>query len=303
MDSPFLRQSNLNLLVALERLLTLRSVRLAAEACGVTQSAMSHTLSELRKNFNDPLLVRRGNQMLLSPRAEALASPLSEALAGLEAALRDSAPFDARTACDRFTIAASDAVAVRVLPGLLRLCAEEAPGVEIAVVPYDRSRLKEALASGDIDLALGPPMEDTMTGVSTRALYVSDFVVVLRRDHPAARRPLDLDAYCSLRHVVVNQATTGKNLIDELLARKNRQRRVVARVPYFLAAPLIVAETDLVLTSPRPAVERLAEDLGLRLVECPVNVPSTRIGMFFHVRFAEAAPQRWLRESVTRCAE
>ncbi len=292
------RDLNLNLLVALERLLATRSVRLAAEACGVTQSAMSHTLAELRLQLGDALLVRRGNEMLLTPRAEALALPLADALRGLAQALVPPAPFAPETSERRFVIAASDVAAITVLPPLMARVAVEAPGVEIALIPYDRARIGAALAAGEVDLAVGPPPGDAGAGLATRALYASEFVVAMRKGHPASTGvlALDLDAYCGLGHVVVSVGGIGQSPIDVLLARRKRTRRIVARVPYFLVAPEIVATTDLVLTAPRQAVVRVAAARALRLFEPPLPLARTKIAMYFHPRFADASAHRWLRE-------
>ena len=61
---------DLNLLVALDALLTERSVTRAGRRVSVTQSAMSGVLSRLRGLFGDELLVRSGKTMLLTPFAE-----------------------------------------------------------------------------------------------------------------------------------------------------------------------------------------------------------------------------------------
>src|ERR1051325_11365940 len=66
---------NLNLLVALDGLLSQRSAAAAAKRVRVTPSAMSHSLPELRELLGDPLLVRSGRGMVLTPRAEALVGP------------------------------------------------------------------------------------------------------------------------------------------------------------------------------------------------------------------------------------
>lgn len=298
-----LRDLNLNLLVALDRLLATQNVRLASEACGVTPSAMSHTLAALRVLLGDKLLVRRGNEMLPTPRAEALAGPLAAALRSLEAALADPAPFDPRTTASRFTLAASDVSAITVLPPLLAHLNRAAPCVEVALLPYDRSRVEAALAVGDVDVALGPLLGSASAALRVRTLYTSEFVVAMRKGHPAARRPLDLDAYCSLGHVLVSVGGNVPSVVDSLLAKKRRMRRVAARVPYFLVAPELVAESDLVLTAPRQAVSRAASSLGLVLREPPLPLPRNKIAMYFHPRFEDSTPHRWFRDAMSRAVE
>ena len=63
---------DLNLLVALDALLTEANVTRAAERTSVGQSAMSASLARLRLIFGDPILIRQGQWMVCTPFAEAL---------------------------------------------------------------------------------------------------------------------------------------------------------------------------------------------------------------------------------------
>ena len=54
---------DLNLLVALDALLSERSVTRAARRVGLSQPGMSNALARLRKLFGDPLLVRQGAEL------------------------------------------------------------------------------------------------------------------------------------------------------------------------------------------------------------------------------------------------
>lgn len=60
-----------NLLVALDILLSEASVAGAARRLNLSTSAMSRTLSRLRDVTGDPILVRAGRNMVLTPWAEA----------------------------------------------------------------------------------------------------------------------------------------------------------------------------------------------------------------------------------------
>ena len=67
---------DLNLLVALDALLSERSVTRAAQRVGLSQPGMSNALARLRRVFGDPLLVRRGAALVPTARAVALAGPV-----------------------------------------------------------------------------------------------------------------------------------------------------------------------------------------------------------------------------------
>ncbi|MGB5285298.1 MAG: LysR substrate-binding domain-containing protein, partial [Polyangiales bacterium] len=187
MESTRLTGLNLNLLVALDALLSERNVTRAARRIGITQPAMSQTLSRLRELFADPLLVRRGRVMVLTPRAEAMLLPLSDALLSVERAVQLGMGFEAATATRIFNLALPDLSATVVLGPLLRLIAEEAPGVRVQVEPLSISRLSGKLASGAIDLVLAVHLGSS-EGLRRETALTDDYVCLVRRGHPLARR-------------------------------------------------------------------------------------------------------------------
>ena len=85
---------DLNLLVALDALLTHRHVTRAAERLCLSQSAMSGSLARLRTHFKDDLIVQVGRKMVLTPLGESLAQPLRDLLAQTETLINSAPRFD-----------------------------------------------------------------------------------------------------------------------------------------------------------------------------------------------------------------
>src|SRR5437868_3077316 len=115
-----LRQVNLNLLVALHALMTQRNVTRAAEAVGLTQSAMSGELRRLRALFGDDLLVRVGRDYHLTPLAEDLVQPVADIMAAVEHTLAHRLTFDPATDERSFSIGMSDYAMVVLLQPVLQ---------------------------------------------------------------------------------------------------------------------------------------------------------------------------------------
>lgn len=82
-----LRKIDLNLLLALHALLSEKHVTRAALRLHRSQPAVSHALAQLRKHFDDPLLVRQNGRMALTTLAQSLATPLQDALGSLNGLL------------------------------------------------------------------------------------------------------------------------------------------------------------------------------------------------------------------------
>lgn len=292
---------NLNLLVALDALLRERSVTLAARRARVTPSAMSHSLSTLRELLSDPLLVRSGRAMVLTTRAEGLVQPLRALLSDTERLLAGGPVFDPSTTKRTFVIAAPDFLAALLLPELLN-AQKEAPGIGFEIVPSARRGNAWLLETGDVDLALGAIVDDA-PGIRSLDLCTEGFLCAVRADHSIARRELDLDAFVETPQLLITLGDhTGPTWIDEALARLKRKRRVVVRVRYFMAAPLIVAKTDLLVTGPSMLLRYFAELVPLRLFPPPIELPTYPEQAYWHERFDRDPAHAWLRTRVKEAA-
>jgi len=294
---------NLNLLVALDALLHERSVTGAAQRTHVTPSAMSHSLAELRELLGDQLLVRTGRGMALTPRAEALAVPVHRVLLDAQSIVRDGAAFEPDTAARTFVIAAPDFLGTLLAPDIVAAVAREAPGVTIELVPSARRGNAWLLETGELDLALGAIVDET-PGIRRVDLCTEGFACAARAAHPTIRGALDLDAYCETPHVLITLGDdTRPTWIDDELARLGRARRVALRVRHFMAAPLVVARTDLLLTGPSMLIRYFADHVPLQVLAPPIALPTYPEEMYWHERFDADPAHRWLRELVRRIAK
>lgn len=287
---------NLNLLPALEALLTERGVGAAARRMHVTQSAMSHSLAKLRELFGDPILVPSGRRMALTPRAERLAATLPHALEQLHVAIATPEPFDARTSQRTFRIATVDYFELTMLPDLLRFLGKHAPGIGLEIERYSDAT-PAALLDGEVDLALiGDSARSAAPGLRRAPLFRDPFAVIARPDHPAIGRTLTLETYLSLGHVLVSIEGRRDGVVDRALTKLGTSRRVALRVPHFVSAPLAVMESDHVCTIASTVARRARELFRLRVLEPPIELPSAGVVASWSRRHDEDPAHAWLRE-------
>jgi DNA-binding transcriptional LysR family regulator len=284
---------DLNLLKALDALLFHAHVSRAAEALGLTQSAASRALGRLREVFEDPLLVRSGRGLALTPRAAALQPQVARVLSEIDRLLTAGPDFDPRTARRTFRISAADHYNTVVLPDVIAALAREAPWVDIELTTEVRNT--EALESGRIEVAIAP--RGTVDGpeIMQQNLFVEDFVVLLRAGHPALEGPWNAEAFAALGHVLVAPRGNPGGPVDTQLAKLGLRRRVAVLTASFASAPHIVAATDLVVTLPRRTAH-LARHLGVVERPVPFDPMSFRISAFWHVRDHTDPGHRWFRE-------
>jgi DNA-binding transcriptional LysR family regulator len=289
---------NLNLLVALEALLAERHVGRAARRVGVTQSAMSHTLRQLRELMDDPILVRAGNDMLPTSRAEEVQPRLQRGLADLKAVVSGRAAFDPSSITDTFTVAAHDGVAAVFTSLLFERLQTLAPRAGLRIATVDHDAISENLAHGRWDVALLPPLFP-LDGLETTPLAASGVKVACRRDHTRIKKRLTLAAYCDTPHVMLSLTGEGSSWVDHLLASLGRTRRVALRTPYLLAMAETVSRSDLIVTLPDLAADYLGELWPLKSFPPPFEIPDLDpLLMVWHPRQQHEPSHRFFREQV-----
>lgn len=286
---------DLKLLVAFEAVLTQRSVTSAADRIGLSQPAMSTCLGKLRKVLNDPLFVRTSRGMEPTPFATELAEPIRHALHLIRQTLNRDKHFDAATSTRTFRIIMTDIGERVFLPALLQRLSEVAPGVNLHTVQLPMKEMREALESGEMDLAVGF-IPDLAAGYYQQRLYNRSYVCVARSDHPAIGRTLSLKQYLAASHAIVSAPGTGHDVVERVLSEKGYTRRVALHVTHFLAIPLIVANTDLVVTIPTMLAESYLPTSNIKLLTPPLKMPVYAIKQYWHERFQEDPANRWLRE-------
>ncbi|MGW4056867.1 LysR substrate-binding domain-containing protein [Amycolatopsis sp. NPDC004747] len=303
--SDLLPNLDANLAVALDALLAEQSVTRAAERLRTSPAAMSRTLARLRRVLQDPLLVRAGQAMVPTPRAEALRDEAAAVVRALTALLTPGGGIDPAGLRRTFTVQAADVVGAAVAPGLLELARREAPGVSLRVLA-EEWEAGPALRDGRIDLEVGS------IGHADPETRVEDLVTLrmaagVRAGHPLTDATLTPARLAAAEHVAVSRRGRFAGPLDAALAEHGLARRVGAVLPGHLAAMALAAAGDVVCLvpaalpgEPPSPLADVAHALGLRLLDIPLPLPPLKIGMAWHPRHAADGGHRWLRDAVRR---
>lgn len=246
-DIHDLRRIDLNLLVVLDALLSERHVSRAAQRLAMTQPAVSHALARLRALLGDPLLVRHGAAMQLTPRAQALLAPLADALGRVRELVLPS-PFLPANCRRCFRIGMSDYGSAVVLPPLLNALRQQAPLVTLEVSHHSRLEMIRQVEAGLLDLAVlvAPMLPPAVRG---EPLFSEHYVTVTdRRNLAAGQQAMTLDQYLAAPHLHISIQGMHHSHVDEALALQGLTRRVVVVAPHYMVAAQALVGTDLVLT-------------------------------------------------------
>jgi DNA-binding transcriptional LysR family regulator len=294
---------DLNLLVAFDALMNERNVTRAATQVGVSQPAMSAALSRLRTLLGDPLFQRSGTGLVPTARARDLASPVAAALRQIEAAMISQPVFQPETASMTFRLGLQDYPTLILLPALLAALERTVPGIALNVLAFnDRDAAVDLLDDGAIDVAIGVLPAHTDARILTRPLLRDEFVTIVSADHPAAGRPLDLNAYLDLRHVLVSPEGQLHGLVDQALAQQGRQRKLALTVPHIFAVPDVVARTGMAATILKRVAQHSQAGHRLVLLPPPLPLPEIDFHQIWHRRGDSHPAQRWFREFIAQQA-
>ncbi|VEI19547.1 Symbiotic regulator homolog 1 [Serratia plymuthica] len=286
---------DLNLLKLFNALVKERSVTRAGLLLGLSQPAASRALGRLRRLLNDRIVVRSSTGLELTPRASVLAEPVARLLEDARSIVAP-AEFDPAIATGCFTIATVDHLALLVMPTLISKLAQQAPGLTLEIPPPLGSNVT-LIAQGGADLAIGA-YDNLPARFHQRLLYDEDMVCLVRRDHPVITTGLTLDKFAALSHILVIITGQGKSLIDVALAQYGLTRRVAMRLPFFLVAPRLVAESDMILSLPRRLAMQFIKSEMIEVLELPLTMDSFPMTMIWHERHHENPAHIWLRQQV-----
>jgi DNA-binding transcriptional LysR family regulator len=287
---------DLNLLVALDALISEAHVGRAARKIGLSQPAASHALNRLRDMLADPLLVRVGSRMELTPRAMSLRESLAETLRGVRGLLVADA-FDPARTNRRFSVMMHDHVAHLVIPPLIKQLQSKAPGVTLQLVPWQSpfSMTPERLRS--IDLLISCSTQE-LAGFEREPLFTDTEVTVVRKGHPSASKMNRLKTFLDSRHVAVVGKGLTEDPVDNWLKEEGLTRQIALRVPSYLQALQAVAHADLVAFVPRRLAQSLARPLALALIPPPLDPGEYQEYLFHPRRLSQDPASIWLRKLV-----
>ncbi|WP_289033545.1 LysR family transcriptional regulator [uncultured Roseibium sp.] len=276
-----------------------QSVTRAAEKLGMSQPATSLVLKQLREIFDDPLLVRAHNGMVLTDRASQLKSSIRNTLSELDDLLVRPEAFDPSETQRTFTIALPDHILPLTFNRFIQEFRRRAPEARLvmrALSPdYD---FEGALAAGAADIVISnwPTPPPTLR---RSVLFEDQFVCLVDRNHEFTRRKATVEEYLQAHHIApADYAIAHRGVVETHLSSLRLQRNRDVVISYFLMAPYLLVGTDLVFTVTRHFANHFASILPLAIVESPLEYPKIQFYQLWHERAHNSLMHRWFRETI-----
>lgn len=286
---------DLNLLVALDVLLTEGGVASAAKRLRLSSSATSRALARLRQATGDPLLVRAGRDLVPTPRALELRERVGQLVQDAQAVLRPAGTLDLKRLVRTFSLRCREGFVENFGPDLIARIGELAPGVRLLFVAKP-DKDGAPLRNGGVDLEIGVLGSAMGPEVRTQALFRDRFVGAARMGHPLGKAAITPARYAGGRHILVSRRGRERGPIDDALESLGLKREIATTVGGFSEALALARASDLIASVPERYTGKLRD--GMFCFPLPVPLAEITISLLWHPRMDADPAHRWLRGCV-----
>ncbi|QFI38742.1 LysR family transcriptional regulator [Moritella marina ATCC 15381] len=286
--------NNYKLLPALISILQTRNLTESARQLNVTQSAISKTLTQIRAAFHDKIVIREGNQFVLTRKGEELKAQLPLLMQTLDNLYLPSV-MDPSLCQRQFTLASSDYVAQAILPSI---CCELAVDGKDASVEYQLWHKDKLTELADMPLDLVSTITDHVPeNLHGKSLGEDQLIVVCRRQHPLCQADaLSIKEYINAKHLLISGGGDKDSPVDLALSGFGEQRKIFASVPFFQSAIELLLKTDTLLTTPLHIAADFAQTHDLRIMALPIKLQPQQYYLLWHAKHHQDPEHTWFRE-------
>jgi LysR family transcriptional regulator, nod-box dependent transcriptional activator len=287
------RKFDPGLLVALDALLTEKSVTRAGERLHLSQPATSIILARLRQYFGNELMVPAGRRMVLTPLAESLVQPVRSCLVQIQHTVASKAEFDPAASSRKFCLAVSDYVTAVLMPGVMQEAAQRAPGVRFELVRLDEN-IDQKLEKGDIDFLIRPAVH-ALAAHPKESLFEDTHTCVVWRNNALIGNTISRSRFLELGHIAVHFGHAPAIFEEWFAARYGETRKIEVVTQDFEVACRLVVGTGRIATVMSRMARICAQHLPLRLIHPPFAIPKVTHCLQWH-RYQDQDPGHiWIR--------
>ena len=296
-----LSRLDLNLLVALDALLTERSVTRAAERLHLSQPALSAALSRLRTHFNDQILARRGNAYELTALAIRLSEHTSTALDAARRVFESQAEWTPGESTREFVIYGSDYGFATIGAAVSRIARDVAPGVKFRFALHNTAIVDDAVSNlRSVDAMVIP--HGHLSDVPFTDLWQDHWVVIADENHPAATDGLTTEMLQSSPWVFTYRSRSAYTAATRQLQILGIEPRVESVVESFLALPHFVRGTDRLALVQAGVAREIRAGGGIAVLEPPFDATPIMNALWWHPIHDRDPEHAWMRSIFQRAA-
>jgi len=278
------------------------SITKAAETLGITQPAVSNSLSRLRVLFDDELFTRTNRGMRPTPLAQNIHPSIVSALKLLRSSVNEGDVFRPATSNATFNVCMNATAQVSVMPQLISQLQSEAPHIKLATQSIFSPDLVKALSSETVSLAVDYAIPSP--GYIKRELLLNDdYVCIVRKDHPRIKDKLSLKQFESEQHLLLTEEVPESSNLRTALAENNITQSTIFTGNEHIALPAILVTSNTIMTVTRTFANAVSNYLDISILEPPFSIASRKTFLYWHENTSDSAANKWLRDQILSIAE
>jgi DNA-binding transcriptional LysR family regulator len=288
---------DLNLLIALDALLTSQSVTIAAEALHRSQPALSASLKRLRYRFGDELLLRVGNRYELTPLAVQLRPRVATLLADVERLFATRSVFDEAESSREFAVFTADYGQQLLGRAIADELALAAPNARLRFLPLTDEVIfdaRDALRSVD-GLIMPAGFVDGLPHVSA---FADRWVLIVARDNDQVGDTVTLAELAELHWVTSFHRNGSQVPAVRQLQLIGVDPKVDVALEGFDSIPSFLRGTNRIAVIQERLAARIASPADFRLLECPFEVVPLVETLWWHPSLERDPGHSWFRSIV-----
>ena len=201
----------------------------AGEAVGLTQPAVSRSITDLEQQLGVQLLHRSTRDVELSDAGRLLQGRATRVLDELDAALLEVRGL-ATQRHGRVRVASSPTLSAHLMPECIARCARQHPGLQLQLLDRIQQGALDSVRAGDVDfgVVIDPTEPEDL---HCEAILSEPFCLVCPADHALAQRP-EVHWRELVGHplVLLDHASGSRRLIDRVLEQHAPDCQVVQQV-------------------------------------------------------------------------
>jgi DNA-binding transcriptional LysR family regulator len=285
---------DLNLLVILQALLEEGNLTRAGMRVGIPQPAMSMALARLRRHYKDELLLRSGNEYVLTPLARSLLPSVQESmrLIGRAFSLEEAHP--PPPSGQKFAISLSDYSIVVLGELLISRVHELAPDVSVEMKPLSTDMPESGRGPLQYDLLIAPV--GFWSAGRPEIICRDRFVCVVDSANPRLRDGrLSLADLAAMPHAVARLPRAELDQVGAELERHGITPAITMTTTGWLPLPFVVAGTDMVTIVPERLARRVSQAARVTVTPAPFGEIELIEAAWWHPARTTDPALAWLR--------
>lgn len=277
----------------------------AAERLAMSQPAMSHALNKLRRDFHDPLFVRKSRGLSPTPKAIAIAEQINAIVEQMDALYKPDKDNLAFLMQERdIVIYTTDYMQAILLPPLLEILNKQAPNVRLMIKDPQGQLPRSELETGQCDLAIAGYFSNLPDSYYQQKITTERFVTLACQSNEFLDKDLSLEHFLKCRHIVTTLTGDLNGIVDAALAQQNLKRNIIAGIPSFLATTDLLENSNHLLTCLESLAARATKLYpAIKSYPSPVDLEPVDIYQVWHQRTHEDKLSSWLRKTIYRIFE